>query len=136
MNKRDQQYKEANEFYLAEKAKEEGIVSLPSGVLYKKLEVGSGKVCPTPNSIVYVNYTGKLIDGTIIDTTEGNPLPACFVVRQLIMGWQIALCRMHAGDKFEIYIPYQHGYGKKRLDNIPGYSTLIFELELLKVELR
>jgi peptidylprolyl isomerase len=76
MNKRDKLYKEANEFFLAEKAKEEGIVALPSGVLYRKLEVGSGTVCPTPTSFVYVHYTGKLIDGTIIDRTKDEPLPA------------------------------------------------------------
>jgi len=136
VNKRDKQYKETNQFYLEQKALEEGIVKTPSGVLYRKLQEGSGTKLATPNSIVFVNYTGRLIDGTVFDSTEGQNLPACFVVRELIMGWQIALTRMKQGDKMEIYIPYEYGYGKKRVDDIPGYSTLIFELELVKLEPR
>ena len=127
-------YKNANEQFLQEKAQEEGVVSLPSGVLYRKLHAGSGRHCPTPGSIIYVNYTGRLIDGTVFDTTEGRPLPACFVLRDLIMGWQIALSRMHEGDRFEVFIPWPYGYGKKAVGTIPGYSTLIFDLELIKFE--
>lgn len=136
MNKKEKLYKEANEFWLAQKAQEEGYTQTPSGVLYRKLKTGTGTQFATPNSIVFVHYTGRLIDGKVIDSTEGEALPACFVVRELIMGWQIALTRMKQGDKMEICIPWQHGYGKRRVDNIPGYSTLIFELELVKLELR
>lgn len=136
MNKKDQIYKDANVFFLQQKEKEEQVVKLPSGVLYRWIERGSGPVFPTLNSIVYVRYTCKLIDGRVVDSNLDEPLPACFVVRQLIMGWQIALCRMKAGDKMELFVPWEYGYGKKRVDNIPGYSTLIFEIELLKVELR
>lgn len=129
-------YKVANELFIQERAKEEGAIALDNGVVYKKLQEGHGDKVPKTSSIVYVKYTGKLIDGTVIDTTEGEMLPACFIVRDLIMGWQIILTRMHEGDKVIAYIPWQYGYGKKRVDMIPGYSTLIFEMELVKFEIR
>ena len=133
-NKRHNAYKEANEAFLEVKAQEEGMHVLDNGVMYRVLEEGRGTRCPKPSGIVYVNYTGRLIDGTVFDTTEGQPLPALFVVRELIMGWQIALTRMHEGDKWEVYIPAKWGYGAMALDGIPAHSTLIFELELVKIE--
>ena len=93
------QYKIANEQFLLEKSKEEGIIALESGILLRPLEKGSGTIYPQLNSIVFVNYTGRLIDVTVFDTTDGQPLPACFRVRELIVGWQAALLRMHAGDR-------------------------------------
>lgn len=133
-NRHFNQYKAANEAFLAQKAGEEGIVELSSGVLCRKLEAGRGTTCPRPGSIVYVRYTGRLIDGTVFDTTDGQDLPALFQVRDLIMGWQIALTRMHEGDKWEIYVPAKWGYGSVRMDDIPAHSTLVFELELIKIE--
>ena len=127
-------YKEANEAFLAVKAQEDGIVVLDNGVLYRVLESGRGTKKPTPRSIVYVHYTGKLIDGTVFDTTEGAQLPALFLVGDLIMGWQIALTRMHEGDKWEVYIPAKWGYGALKMDDIPAHSTLIFTLQLVKIE--
>lgn len=132
--KRINHYKLENEAYLTEKAGEDGVVELSSGVLCKKLEEGRGTRCPKPGSIVYVHYTGRLTDGTVFDTTANDQLPALFVVRELIMGWQIALTRMHEGDKWEIYIPAAFGYGSRSMDGIPAHSTLIFELELVKIE--
>ena len=132
--KRNNPYKEANEAFLASKAQEEGIVALDNGVLYRKLEEGHGSRKPTPRSIVYVHYTGRLIDGTVFDTTEGDPLPALFMVGDLIMGWQIALTRMCVGDKCEVYISAKWGYGAMKVDDIPAHSTLIFTLELVKIE--
>ena len=85
------------------------------------LEQGHGTKKPTPRSIVYVHYTGRLIDGTVFDTTEGQPLPALFMVGDLIMGWQIALTRMHEGDKWEVYIPAKWGYGALKMDDIPKF---------------
>ena len=127
-------YKLDNEAFLAMKAAEEGVVELSSGVLCRKLEEGRGTRCPKPSSIVYVHYTGRLIDGTEFDSTRGDALPALFVVRDLIMGWQIALTRMHEGDRWEIYIPAKWGYGSVRMDDIPAHSTLVFDLELVKIE--
>ena len=131
--KRVNQYKLDNERFLAEKAGEEGVVELSSGVLCRKLEKGSGTVCPKPGSIVYARYTGRLIDGRVFDSTDGQELPALFQVRQLIMGWQIALTRMHEGDRWEIYIPSKWGYGSMKMDGIPAHSTLVFDLELVKI---
>lgn len=135
-NNRPNPYKIANEQYLAMRAEEEGMIVLESGVLMKRLQEGHGTKCPKTSSIVFCNYTGRLIDGTVFDSTEGEPLPACFVVRDRIMGWQIALCRMHEGDKYEVIIPAKYGYGALKMDDIPAHSTLIFELELIKMELR
>ncbi len=132
--KRTNPYKEANEAFLAAKANEEGVVVLDNGVMYRRLEEGHGTRNPDPGSIVYVHYTGRLIDGTVFDTTEGESLPALFVVRDLIMGWQIALTRMREGDKWEVYIPAKWGYGSMKMDDIPAHSTLIFELQLVKIE--
>ena len=135
--KQNEQYKSANLLYLAEKAKEEGIVPLPSGVLYRWLERGPAKgPFATPSSIVFVRYTGRLIDGSVFDSNMDAPLPACFVVRDLIMGWQIALTRMRQGDRMELYIPAKYGYGRQSLPGIPADSTLIFTLELVKHEPR
>lgn len=128
------QYKIDNEQFLVAKAQEDGVIELSSGVLCKKLEEGRGTRCPKPGSIVYAHYKGMLIDGTVFDTTENDSLPALFIVRDLIVGWQIALTRMHEGDKWEIYIPAQFGYGSRSMDGIPAHSTLIFVLELVKIE--
>lgn len=132
-NRRPNLYKTENETFLSKMAWEEGIVELSSGVLARKLEQGVGKVSPGPSSLVYVRYTGRLIDGTVFDSTDGQDLPALFQVRQLIMGWQIALTRMHEGDRWEIFIPAKWGYGSVRMDDIPAHSTLVFDLELVKI---
>ncbi len=127
------QYKIDNENFLLEKAKEEGIIALDNGVLLQKLEEGRGKVHPKPGSLIYVHYTGRLIDGTQFDSTEGENLPALFKLRDLIMGWQIALVRMYEGDKYRIWIPAKYAYGSVKMDDIPAWSTLEFDLELVKI---
>lgn len=127
-------YKLANEEFLTAKAQEEGMVVLDNGVMYRILEEGYGTKKPAPRSIVYVHYTGRLIDGTVFDSTEGDQLPALFRVGDLIMGWQIALTRMREGDKWEIVIPAKWGYGTLKMDDIPAHSTLIFTLQLVKIE--
>ena len=131
---RNNLYKVENEIFLERKSEEEGIKVLESGILMRQLAEGSGTECPKLNSIVFVNYTGRLIDGTVFYTTDGQDLPAYFRVRDLIVGWQAALLRMHVGDKYEIFIPAKYGYGSMKLDDIPAYSTLCFELELLKIQ--
>ena len=127
-------YKIANEKFLEQKAQEDGIIALESGILMRQLEKGSGGIRPQLNSIVFVNYTGRLIDGTVFDSTAGQDLPAYFRVREVIVGWQAALLRMHVGDKYEVFIPAKYGYGSMRLDDIPAWSTLCFEIELLKIQ--
>ena len=131
---RTNQYKLANEKFLEQKAQEEGIIALESGILMRQLERGTGDTTPQLNSIVFVNYTGRLIDGTVFDTTDGQDLPAYFRVREVIVGWQAALLRMHAGDRYEVFIPAKYGYGSMKLDGIPAWSTLCFEIELIKIQ--
>ena len=127
------QWKLDNEAFLAEKAKEEGLTVLDNGVIIQVLEKGHGSVHPKPGSLVYAHYTGRLIDGTVFDSTEGESLPALFKVRDLIMGWQIALVRMYEGDKYRIWIPAKWAYGSLRQLDIPAWSTLEFDLELVKI---
>ena len=127
------QWKLDNETFLAAKAQEEGVTVLDNGVIIQVLEKGHGTVHPKPGSLVYVRYTGRLIDGTVFDSTEGESLPALFKVRDLIMGWQIALVRMYEGDKYRIWIPAKWAYGSLKQPDIPAWSTLEFDLELVKI---
>lgn len=140
MKKNKNFYRDANRDFLRLKAQEEGVTVLPSGAVYRWIKRGP-IVAGTPNSgfarpsdIVYCHYTGRLIDGKVFDSTAGQPLPACFVVRDLIMGFQMALTRMRAGDEMEIAIPAEYAYGKQRAGDIPPHSTLIFDIEVVKVE--
>ncbi len=128
-----QEYIEQNRQSLAEKAKEPGVQSLDKGILYRVLKVG-GKSGATPNrgSVVTAHYVGKTINGKTFDSSRGGTAPA-FRLRDLIPGWIIALQQMHIGDKWEIYIPAEQGYGKFNQPGIPGGSTLIFEIELLGI---
>ena len=126
-------YKQKNIQFLKDLSVEEGIHSLPCGIYYKILETGEGKVSTTVRSIVSVHYRGTLIDGKEFDNSYKRNCPEAFRLCDVIDGWQIALQQMHAGDKWIIYIPSEMGYGSKASGPIPGYSTLIFEVELLGI---
>ena len=126
-------YKQKNIQFLKDLSVKEGIQSLSCGIFYKILEKGEGKVSPTVRSIVSVHYRGTLIDGKEFDNSYKRNCPEAFRLCDVIEGWQIALQQMHAGDKWEIYIPYEMGYGSKSSGPIPAYSTLIFEVELLSI---
>ena len=128
-----QSYIQANKDWLAEKAKEEGVKVLPKGVYYKVLAEGDkDSLQPTRRSIVTVHYTVKTINGKKFDSSRGGT-PPVFRLSELIEGWIIAIQQMHIGDKWEVYIPAELGYGKFSQPGIPGGSTLIFEIELLGV---
>ena len=116
------EYKEANRRFLKKLSFQEGVCALPCGIYYKVLETGESTISPGARSIVTVHYKGSLIDG-----------PDALRLSDVIEGWQVALQKMHVGDKWIIYIPYAMGYGIKSFDSIPAYSTLIFEVELLGV---
>ncbi len=126
-----QEYIEKNRQWLADKAKEPGVMALDKGIYYKSLKKGNG---PQPNrgSVVTVHYTGKTINGKTFDSSRGGVAPA-FRLRDLIPGWIIALTQMKAGDKWEVYIPAEQAYGRMNQPGIPGGSTLIFEIELIGV---
>ena len=131
MNKRE--YIQANKDWLEAKAKEEGIKALPKGIYYKVLAVGNAQsATPSIRSIVTAHYTGKTIDGKTFDSSRGGVPLACRLC-DLIEGWIIAMKQMHIGDKWEVYIPAEMGYGKFYQPGIPGGSTLIFEIELLGI---
>ena len=131
MNKRE--YIQANKDWLEAKSKEEGIMALPKGVYYRVLSEGnSSSAKPTVRSIIMAHYTGKTIDGKQFDSSRGGVPLACRLC-DLIEGWIIAMQQMHIGDKWEVYIPAEKGYGKFSQPDIPGGSTLIFEIELLGI---
>lgn len=120
--------------FLAEVAKQEGVKSLPSGLLYKEIRAGEGK-SPGLDSLVTVNYRGTLMDGAEFVTTEGRGQPAKLQVKRLIKGWREGIQLMKEGAKWEIYMPPNLAYGKTPRDKrIPPNSALIYEVELLSVE--
>ena len=131
MNKRE--YVQTNKDWLEAKSKEEGVKVLPGGIYYKVITEGEkdGKH-PTPRSIVTAHYTGRTINGKKFDSSRGGT-PIAFRLNELIEGWIIAMQQMCIGDKWEIYIPAELGYGKFSQPGIPGGSTLIFEIELLGI---
>ena len=126
-------YKQKNIQFLKDLPAEKGIQSLPCGIYYKVLQSGEGKVSPTVRSIVSVHYKGYLIDGKEFDNSYKRNCPEAFRLCEVIDGWQLALQQMHVGDKWVIYIPSEMGYGSKASGPIPGFSTLIFEVELLGI---
>ena len=123
----------AGEAFLETNAKKDSVVTLPSGVQYKVLVKGNGEV-PTATSKVKVNYEGRLIDGTVFDSSYKRKQPATFGCNQVIKGWTEALTQMPVGSKWEIYIPQKLGYGSREAGKIPPFSTLIFTVELLEIE--
>lgn len=127
------EYKEANRRFLKKLSFQEGVCVLPCGIYYKVLETGESTISPGARSIVTVHYKGSLIDGQVFDNSYERTCPDALRLSDVIEGWQVALQKMHVGDKWIIYIPYAMGYGIKSFDSIPAYSTLIFEVELLGV---
>ena len=127
------EYIQANIDWLAAKAKEEGVKSLPKGIYYKVLAEGDkGGQSPSVRSIITAHYTGRTIDGKTFDSSRGGVPLACRLC-DLIEGWIIAMQQMHIGDKWEVYLPAEMGYGKFSQPGIPGGSTLIFEIEMLGI---
>ena len=124
---------EKGKAFLEENAKKEGIVTLPSGLQYEVITEGNGKK-PSATDRVKCHYEGTLIDGTLFDSSVKRGQPAVFGVNQVIKGWVEALQLMSEGSKWKLYIPSELGYGSQQAgEMIPPYSTLIFEVELIKV---
>lgn len=123
----------AGETFLMENGKRAEVNTLPSGLQYEVITEGDGPM-PTANDQVVVHYTGKLIDGTVFDSSVDRGEPATFGVTQVIPGWVEALQLMKAGSKWRLYIPSALAYGPRGAGGLIGPNqTLIFDVELLKV---
>ena len=125
--------KAAGEKYLAENKKKEGVKTTASGLQYKVLVEGTGAL-PTDTTKLQVNYEGRLIDGTVFDSsyTRNSPLPVDMAHPSVIAGWIEVLKMMPAGSKWEVTIPQELAYGKRNMGQIQPFSTLIFTIEVLK----
>lgn len=120
--------------FLAANAKKEGVKILESGVQYKVLKAGTG-ASPKPTDTVKVHYTGKLIDGSVFDSSVARGEPASFRVDQVIKGWQMALQSMKVGDKWTLYIPSELAYGERGSQGAIGPNEVLeFEVELLGIQ--
>lgn len=130
-----------NKAFLDEIRTKEGVKELRGGILYEVIAEppltppDSGKSRqPGPRSIVTCHYKGSLTNGKVFDDSHRRKCPEAFRVNTLINGFQIALVNMHVGDHWRVYIPSEMGYGSHGAGrDIPGHSTLIFEIELLAV---
>jgi FKBP-type peptidyl-prolyl cis-trans isomerase len=120
--------------FLAENAKNPGVVTLPSGLQYRVLVIGKGKQ-PTMKSTVTAHYVGKLLDGTEFDNSYKRGEPATFPLTNVIRGWMEGLQIMKAGSKYELFVPAELAYGEKGAGGvIPPNATLVFQLELIAVK--
>ena len=126
-------HKEAGEKYLAENAKKDGVITLPSGLQYQVLKEGNGKK-PSAKDSVKCHYEGFLIDGTMFDSSVQRGEPAVFGLQQVIAGWTEGLQLMQEGAKYRFFIPYRLAYGEGGAGaSIPPFAALIFDVELIEV---
>jgi FKBP-type peptidyl-prolyl cis-trans isomerase FklB len=124
----------ASEAFFKENAKRDGVVSLPSGLQYKILQASAGPK-PGPEDRVRVHYEGRLLDGTIFDSSYERGEPAVFQLNRVIRGWTEAVQLMPVGSIWELYIPPDLAYGPQGAgQQIAPNSTLIFKVELLGIE--
>ena len=125
--------KAEGEKYLAENAKKEGVITLPSGLQYQVLREGNGKK-PSAKDSVKCHYEGFLIDGTVFDSSVQRGEPATFGLQQVIAGWTEGLQLMQEGAKYRFFIPYRLAYGEGGAGaSIPPFAALIFDVELIQV---
>ena len=121
------------EAFLAENGKRENVLTLPSGLQYEVEKEGTGAQ-PTAEDEVTVHYTGKLLDGTVFDSSVSRGEPATFPLNRVIPGWTEGVQLMKEGGKYRFYIPSDLAYGPNGIQGaIPPHATLIFDVELIKV---
>lgn len=128
----DESLKTPGKKFLAENAKKEGVVVLPSGLQYRIIKKGNGRI-PKDTSMVKVNYEGRTIDGNIFDSSFKRNEPLNLRCNQTIKGWTEAMTLMPEGSVWEIYIPENLAYGEREVGNIKPFSTLIFKVQLIKI---
>jgi peptidylprolyl isomerase/FKBP-type peptidyl-prolyl cis-trans isomerase FklB len=121
--------------FLEQNAKQPGVTTLPSGLQFKVVKSGpKDGLRPQLGDEVKVNYEGKLVDGTVFDSSYQRGVPAAMPLRGLIKGWQEALQLMRPGDEWILYVPPNLGYGEEGAGGqIPPGAALIFRIELLGV---
>ena len=126
--------RETGEAFLADNAKKEGVVTTESGLQYMVLTEGSGKH-PAATDHVKCHYEGRLIDGTVFDSSYRRGEPATFPLNGVIAGWTEGLQLMGEGAKFRFFIPYNLAYGARGAgESIPPYAALVFDVELIEVQ--
>jgi len=120
--------------FMAQNAKQPGVITLPSGLEYKIVTSGpAGGAHPTPSDVVRVNYEGKLTSGAVFDSSFQRGAPATFPLQGLVDGWVEALQLMRPGDEWILYVPPSLGYGDENKGPIPANSVLIFRIQLLGI---
>lgn len=126
-------FKAYGEQYLAENAKKDGVKVTKSGLQYEVLNEGTGK-SPKATNNIKCHYEGRLIDGTVFDSSYRRGTPATFPLNGVIAGWTEGLQLMKEGAKYRFHIPYNLAYGANGAgESIPPYSALVFDVELLGV---
>ena len=131
---RTEKLTKAGREFLEENGKKEGVITTASGLQYKVLVEGEGEV-PQRTDKVKVHYEGRLIDGTVFDaSSKHGTAPASFRADQVIKGWTEALTMMPVGSKWQLFIPQHLAYGEHQTGQIPPYSTLIFDVELVGID--
>lgn len=119
--------------FLAENATKDGVIACQSGLQYKILTEGAGKI-PMKASKIICHYKGELLDGTVFDSSYKRKRPETFYINELIRGWQEAMCMMPVGSIWQVYLPPHLAYGKEEL--LPrkgGECTLVFQIELIAI---
>ncbi|HRO84975.1 MAG TPA: FKBP-type peptidyl-prolyl cis-trans isomerase [Niabella sp.] len=133
MNGKIDVHKQAGQKFMEENRNKEGVISLPEGLQYEVIMEGSGKQ-PTINDSVTAHYKGALLDGKEFDSSFKRNQPFTAPLKHLIKGWQIAIPLMKEGSHWRLWIPSDLAYGDRGAgSDIPGGATLMFEVELLKV---
>ncbi|TCD06597.1 FKBP-type peptidyl-prolyl cis-trans isomerase [Erythrobacteraceae bacterium CFH 75059] len=124
----------AQRAHLAGLAPADGWQTLEGGLKWRRIAGGGTGERPTPESIVTVHYTGRFIDGEVFDSSVARGEPATFPLARLVRAWQIAIPQMAVGDTIEIAAPAELAYGASGRGPIPGGATLLFSIELLRIE--
>jgi len=133
LQKLSEENKKAGETFLAENKNKEGVVTLESGLQYKKLTEGKGPQ-PSEADTVTVHYTGSLINGEVFDSSVERGQPATFPLNGVIAGWTEGLQLMPTGSKWRLFIPADLAYGSSGNRSIGPNETLIFDVELLEIK--
>jgi FKBP-type peptidyl-prolyl cis-trans isomerase len=133
MAKAKQQSTAESSKFLAETKAKQGVIALPSGLMYEIVKEGAGEF-PKATDTVKVHYTGTLVNGTKFDSSVDRGEPAEFALNEVIPGWTEGIQKINKGGKIKLYIPANLAYGDEGRQGIPPSSTLVFDVELLDIK--